>query len=82
MEGCRSFKLDVNRVTRGLRDKVRNLLDGAKLIADPLVGVSRGRISSIGSPSRCAQPRPQGLATGGAGAPVPPRFRENGKRVD
>lgn len=37
VEGCRSLKLDVNRVTRAVRAKLRDVPEGAKLEAGPVV---------------------------------------------
>lgn len=36
VEGCRSLKLDVNRVTRDVRGKLREAREGAKLEAGPI----------------------------------------------
>jgi len=35
VEGCRSLRLDVNRVTRGVRGHLRGLRDGERIQADP-----------------------------------------------
>jgi hypothetical protein len=37
VEGCRSLKLDVNRITRDVRGKLREVPEGAKLEAGPMV---------------------------------------------
>lgn len=37
VEGCRSLKLDVNRITRAVRGKLRDVPEGAKLEAGPVV---------------------------------------------
>lgn len=37
VEGCRSLRLDVNRITRDVRGKLRDVPEGARLIAGPII---------------------------------------------